>query len=121
MIQYAVETLKVKHIIICGHYNCGGIKAAHSPGPRTRGLLDHWLQNLKQDPITSSFLPDKSPKCFDFGPVAIHSNLKLLAERNVLRGLIDLSQIPCIQEAWQDHQDLELHGWVYDMSIGHIK
>lgn len=108
VVQYAVEVLKVKHVIVCGHYGCGGVKAAM--GNTSYGLIDNWLRNIK-DTYTShkdeiKALPDDQ------------SRFDRLVEFNVIHGVMNLVKTNIIQRAWKDHQAPILHGWVYRLSDG---
>jgi carbonic anhydrase len=108
VIQYAVENLHVKDIIVCGHYGCGGIKAAME-GTGT-DVLRSWLKNiqdvyLKHRPVLDS----------------IHDELtryKRFCEINVIEQVWNVSQTNFVQNAWHNGQDLNIHGWIYDVSDG---
>ena len=111
VLQYAVEVLKVKHVIVCGHYNCGGIKNA-----MTRydlGLINKWLRHIKD-------------------VYRIHRNLiesisdpqakwDRLVEVNVTEQVQNLAKTSIIQRAWHQEQRPILHGWVYDLRTGYLK
>jgi len=110
-LQYAVEVLKVEHVIICGHYGCGGIKAAL--GKEKLGLIDNWLRNIKDiysqnikqiDNLKSE--PDK---------------INLLAELNVQKQVQNVSQNPFVQQEWAEGRELWVHGWIYDLESGLLK
>jgi len=111
VIQYAVEVLKVKHIIICGHYGCGGIKAAMDNC--AHGLIDNWLRNIKdiyrfhQDRIDA--LPDDREK------------LDLMCELNVAEQVANLCHTTIVQSAWKSGQELAVHGWIYRIEDGILK
>ena len=110
VLQYAVEILKVKHIIVCGHYNCGGIIAAINN--QSLGLIDKWLWNIKnvyrlhREEIDS--LATKEEK------------IKLLTELNVKEQVMNLSKTSIIQKSWKHTNCPDLHGWVYDLRDGII-
>ncbi|MES2617668.1 MAG: carbonic anhydrase [Bacteroidota bacterium] len=108
VVQYAVEYLKVKHIIVCGHYGCGGIKAALSDD--SFGNMDVWLKKIKdvyqQHRHTFHHLHTEDEK------------LKKLVELNVIEGVNKISQIPLIQSKLETGDELDLHGWVYDLKDG---
>ncbi len=111
VIQYAVEVLKVKHIIVCGHYGCGGIQA--SMENKGHGLIDNWLQNIKdvyryhQTQIDA--LPNKKDK------------LNLLCEFNVVEQVANVCHTTVVQKAWQAKQELTVHGWIYKIEDGILK
>lgn len=111
VMQYAVEVLKVKHIIVCGHYGCGGIKAAMEN--RENGLIDNWLRHIKdvyryhQDKIDA--VHDKREK-FD-----------LLCELNVIEQVANVCHTTIVQNAWKSGGDLSVHGWIYSINDGIIK
>ena len=111
VIQYAVEVLKVKHIIVCGHYGCGGIKAAMDNCEH--GLIDNWLRNIKdvyryhQAQIDS--LNDEKGK-FD-----------LLCELNVCEQVSNICHTTIVQNAWKSGQELAIHGWIYRIQDGILK
>jgi carbonic anhydrase len=108
VLQYAVEILKVKHIIVCGHHNCGGISAAMSN--QSFGLLDQWIWNIKnvfrmhRDEINA--MPTHEEK---------HH---LLTELNVKEQVMNLAKTSIIQNAWKQDKIPYLHGWVYDLRDG---
>jgi len=111
VIQYAVEILKVKHIIVCGHYGCGGIQAAMEN--KEHGLIDNWLRNIKdvhryhQDKIDS--LQNEKEK------------LNLLCELNVIEQVANICHTTIVQSAWKSGQELAVHGWVYGIEDGILK
>ncbi|NOY40138.1 MAG: carbonate dehydratase [Nitrospirae bacterium] len=111
VIQYAVEVLKVKHIIVCGHYGCGGIKAAMED--KEHGLIDNWLQNIRdvyryhQDRIDA--LQDEKEK------------INLLCELNVIEQTANICHSTIVQSAWKSGQELAVHGWIYNIEDGILK
>lgn len=111
VLTYAVEYLKVKHIIVCGHYGCGGVKAALSA--HRYGVLDEWLRQIKdtyqghKEIITAAGgLDEQADKLVELN---IHEQLRNLMKTNV------------IQKAWHEERRPVLHGWVYGLSDGLIK
>lgn len=110
VLQYAVEILKVKHIIVCGHYSCGGIKAALEN--TEHGLVDNWLRHIKDvyrfnaDKLDG--LPDKE-------------KLDLLCELNVIEQVRNVCNSTIVHKAWKEGRDLTVHGWVYGLKDGIIK
>lgn len=111
VIQYSVEYLKVKHIIVCGHYGCGGVLAAMSN--KHYGLLDNWLSNIKN---VYRMHRDELDAIEDE---------KLRAERmvelSVMEQVYNLAKVPVIQESWHKNHLPELHGWVYDIDDGLLR
>lgn len=111
VLQYAVEVLKVKHVIVCGHYGCGGVKAAMTHN--NLGIINKWLRNIKdvyrihRDEV--DYLPDDSQR------------LNRLIELNVQEQVMNLAKTSIIQKAWKDHNAPHLHGWVYGLHDGLIK
>jgi carbonic anhydrase len=108
VIQYAVEALKVKHIIVCGHYGCGGVTAAYEN--QSMGLIDNWLQNIK-DVIAnnSNELEDLESK---------KEKVNRLCEVNVYAQVINVCRSPFVQQAWKNGQELSVHGLIYDLETG---
>ncbi|MBL7692786.1 MAG: carbonate dehydratase [Flavipsychrobacter sp.] len=110
VLSYAVEVLKVKHIIVCGHYGCGGVEAAMSN--KQYGLIDHWLRNIKEVYRIHQEELDE---------IDNHTQrLRRFVELNVIEQVRDLSKTPTIQNAWRKGQQLYIHGWVYDIHDGLI-
>jgi len=110
VLEYAVNVLKVKHVIVCGHYGCGGVKAAMTR--KSIGLINKWLRNIKdvyrfhRDEIDS--LPDEDAR------------VNKLIEMNVQEQVINLAKTSIVQKAWKERQAPHLHGWVYDLHDGII-
>ncbi len=110
VLQYAIEVLKVKHVIVCGHYGCGGVLAAMQ---RTNnGLVDNWLVNIKEvyythkkELLAIENLRDRGDR---------------LVELNVRQQVENLAKTNIVQKAWQKHV-LQIHGWVFDLRTGKIK
>ena len=111
VVQYAVEVLKVKHIIICGHYGCGGIKAAMSD--QNLGLINQWLSNVR------NIYLDHKEEISSFKSEVESCNK--LVELNVLDQAKRISETSIIQKAWQESGFPFVHGWVYDINNGLIK
>ncbi|MGO9266459.1 MAG: carbonic anhydrase [Candidatus Binataceae bacterium] len=111
VLQFAVDVLKVKHIIVVGHYGCGGVSAAVD-GKR-RGLVDHWLH-----PIREVFHQhrDELDAILDE-----HARLDRLCELNVIRQVRNVASDVFVQDAWAHGQDLRVHGWVYSLANGLVK
>ena len=108
VLQFAVDVLKVKHIIVVGHYGCGGVSAAVD-GKR-RGLVDHWLH-----PIRELFHQHRDE--LDAIPDG-RARLDRLCELNVIRQVSNVASDVLVQEAWARRQDLCVHGWVYSLANG---
>lgn len=111
VLQYAIEFLKVKHVIVTGHYGCGGVRAAMHP--RQLGLIDHWLR-----PIRDVYAKNEA-ELKDI--VDEYKRLNLLCEMNVREQVANLAKTTIVQNAWHRGQDLSLHGWVYGISNGLIR
>lgn len=111
VLQYAVEVLDVKHIIVCGHYGCGGVKAAM--GNHSYGLINKWLRNIKD---VYRFHREELEAIAD-------EDLRVnrLVELNVQEQVINLAKTSIVQSAWKHKQHPHLHGWVYGLDNGLIK
>jgi carbonic anhydrase len=111
VLDYAVNHLKVKHIIVCGHYGCGGVEAAmHN---KSLGLINKWIRNIKEvykDNYTELKKMTDERKRFD-----------RLVELNVIAQVYDLAKTSIVQKSWKDDSGLEIHGWVYGLNDGIIK
>ena len=111
VLQYAVEVLKVKHIIVCGHYGCGGVKAAM--GNADLGLINKWLRNIKEVYDKHNYeLKNVSDETARFDR---------LVELNVEEQVKNLSKTTIVQRAWANRDLPHIHGWVFDMKTGIIK
>lgn len=111
VLDYAVNHLKVKHVIVCGHYGCGGVQAAMQN--KSLGLINKWVRNIKEvykDNKTELKKIDDDKKRFD-----------RLVELNVKAQVYDLAKTSIVQQAWKDDTGLEIHGWVYELKDGIIK
>lgn len=111
VLSYAVEVLKVKHIIVCGHYGCGGVAAAM--GNKQFGLIDNWLRHIK-DVYRYHFKELDAIKDMD-------QRTRRFVELNVIEQVHDLGKTSIVQNAWNNGQPLHIHGWVYDIKDGIIK
>lgn len=108
VIQYAVEILKVKHIIVTGHYGCGGVDAAMQD--QSFGLMDAWLAKIKE-------VYQKHQNQVD----QIHNHdekLHLMCELNVREQVLNVCNTSIVQNAWKNDQSLTVHGWIFDVSDG---
>ena len=110
VLQFAVDVLRVKHIMVVGHYGCGGVKAAVD-GQR-RGLVDHWLHPIRE------VFHEHRRELDAIGEVG--RRLDRLCELNVMRQVRNVASDVFIQEAWARGQELAVHGWVYSLSNGVI-
>ena len=110
VIQFAVEVLKVKHIIVCGHYGCGGIKAALEN--HEHGLIDNWLRHVK-DVIRFNQS--------EFDGLEHESKLDLLCELNVKEQVKNVCNTTIVKNAWKQGKELSIHGWIYSIENGILK
>lgn len=110
VLTYAVNVLDVPHVVVCGHTNCGALKAAL--GPETNGLLDHWLSHVRNTIRWHRDELDVIPELPD--------RVSKLADLNVMQQLGILSRTPVIRDAWARGRRPMLHGWVYDIANGLI-
>jgi carbonic anhydrase len=111
VVQYAVEVLKVKHIIVCGHYGCGGVQAAVRD--QRLGLIDNWLRHV-QDVV------QKYPKLI--AACATETDkVNRACELNVIDQVLNVAQTTIVQAAWDRGQNLTVHGWVYGLQNGLLK
>ncbi len=111
VLSYAVEVLKVKHIIVCGHYGCGGVLAAM--GNKQFGLIDNWLRHIK-DVYKMHYQELDAIE-------NIEQRGRRLVEINVMEQVYDLCKTSIVQNAWKNEQPLHVHGWVYDLNDGIIR
>lgn len=111
VLEYAVNQLKVKHIIVCGHYGCGGVRAAM--GNHSLGIINKWLRNIKD---VYRFHRNELDSITDEDQRA-----NRLTELNVQEQIMNLAKTSIIQSAWKHEQRPHLHGWVYALSDGLIK
>ncbi len=110
-LQYAVQVLKVPHIIVCGHYGCGGIKAAFAGG--ATGQLGQWLEHAGS--VVRDHADELAASDND------EAKVNRLVEMNVRDQLVNLARTDIVEGAWKDGHSLWLHGWIYDLRDGHIK
>ena len=111
VLEYAVNVLKVKHIIVCGHYGCGGIKAAMSNN--SFGIINKWLRNIKE------VYRMHSEEIY--AVTTEEDQLNRLTELNVQEQVLNLAKTSIVQKAWKEEQRPHLHGWVYGLNDGIIK
>jgi carbonic anhydrase len=111
VIQYAVDVLKVKHIIVCGHYGCGGVRAAMEG--EAHGLIDNWLGHIKDVYRYHQTMID--------GVADEQGKVDLLCELNVIEQVVNVAQTTVVQNAWRNGQELDVHGWIYSIEDGILK
>ncbi|WP_193187467.1 carbonate dehydratase [Nisaea sediminum] len=111
VVEFAVETLEVRHIIVCGHYGCGGVRSALD-GHR-HGIVDHWLQPIRDVAEANeqelTIIEGKEPR------------LDRISELSVVAQVSSLARTPIIQSAWARGKDVAIHGWIYGLSDGLIR
>ena len=111
VLQFALETLKVRHIIVCGHYGCGGVRAVLDG--RRHGILDHWMQRVQrlcEDHHTDlDAIQDPDTR------------VNFICEKNVLAQVRSLSRNPFVTDAWRRGQPLSIHGWIYSIRDGLVR
>jgi carbonic anhydrase len=110
VIQYAVEILKVKHIILCGHYDCGGIKAALENNEH--GIIDNWLGHIRDVVRLNT---EK------FEGLNHEEKIDLLCELNVREQVTNICNTTIVQKAWKQERELTVHGWIYSIKNGVLK
>ena len=111
VLQYAVDILKIKHVIVCGHYGCGGIKAAMESTPH--GLIDNWLRHVRD-------IQQRYQKLLDALPDDTE-RMKRLCELNTVAQVINVGSTTIVHDAWARDQPLTIHGWIYDVADGILK
>ncbi|RUA12072.1 MAG: carbonate dehydratase [Flavobacteriia bacterium] len=110
VLDYAVNVLKVRHVVVCGHYGCGGVQAAMEN--KSYGVIDNWIRHIKdvyrfhQDEL--DHINEKDQKFDRF------------VELNVVEQVFDLAKTSIVQNAWRNDQKLSIHGWVYSLNDGKI-
>ncbi|HEX5874515.1 MAG TPA: carbonate dehydratase [Pyrinomonadaceae bacterium] len=111
VMQYAVDVLKVEHIIVCGHHGCGGVKAALD-NPQL-GLIDNWLRHVQdvvhQHQASLAKIDDEDKR------------LDRLCELNVIEQVVNVARTTIVQGAWERGQELAIHGWIYDLEDGLLR
>ena len=109
--QFAVDVLKVKHIIVCGHYGCGGVQAAYKNAHL--GLCDNWIRHVKDVYEKHSSWLDSINEEKD--------KINKLCELNVIEQVLNVCETTIVQDAWERGQDLSVHGWIYGINNGFLK
>ena len=111
VLQYAVDVLKVDHVIVCGHYGCGGVRAALDR--QKLGLIDNWLRHVQdvraRHTMTIDALPDEDARA------------RRLCELNVIEQAVHVCETTVVQDAWGRGQRLTVHGWIYDLHDGLLR
>lgn len=111
VLHYAVDVLKVRHIIVCGHYGCGGIEAAFHN--RTFGLIDNWLRHVQD--VRNKYVHILKQGSSDT------QRLNLLCELNVIEQVVNVCHTTVVQSAWERGQELAVHGWIYGVGDGILR
>lgn len=110
VLDYAVNVLKVRHVLVCGHYGCGGIKAAM--GNESVGIIDNWIRHIKDvyrlHHKELDAIEDETERFNRF------------VELNVIEQVYDLAKTSIVQSAWKRGQELSIHGWVYGLNSGYV-
>ena len=110
VLQYAVDVLEVEHVIVCGHYGCGGVQAAWRRKPL--GLIDNWLRHVQDIAARHGEQLDALPD--------ERAQLERLCELNVIEQASHVCRTTIVQDAWERRQPLVVHAWVYGLRDGHI-
>ncbi|RBA28304.1 carbonate dehydratase [Flavobacterium tibetense] len=108
VLDYAVNALQVKHVIVCGHYGCGGVKAAM--GNTSIGVIDNWIRHIKD---VYRFHQEELDTITDE-----NKRFNRFVELNTMEQVFDLAKTSIVQNAWKNGQELHLHGWVYGLNSG---
>lgn len=111
VMQYAVEVLKVRHIIVCGHYGCGGVKAAMSS--QYYGVINQWIRNIKDLYVRNRAEVDALP--------TEEARVNRMVELNVIEQVTNVAKSYIVQKAWKENNAPHVHGWVYGVGDGLIK
>jgi carbonic anhydrase len=111
VLQYGVEVLKVRHVIVCGHYGCGGVTAAMTSQPL--GLIDNWLRHIRD-----VYMVNRSALEAIQDPVARENRM---CELNVAAQVANVCHTTIVQDAWRRGQPLMIHGWIYDLADGLLR
>jgi carbonic anhydrase len=111
VLEYAVDLLKIQHVIVCGHYGCGGVQAAMDD--HHLGLVDNWLRNIRD---VYARHREELDQISD-----LESRTNRLVELNVYQQVLNICHTTIVQGAWSRKQPVFVHGWVYDMASGKLK
>ncbi len=111
VLQFAVDVLKVRHVIVCGHYGCGGVRAAL--GGARLGLIDNWLRHVQDV---------RHKHAAEIDAIADpDAQLSRMCELNVAEQVLNVSQTTVVQDAWARGQELAVHGWIYSLADGLLR
>jgi carbonic anhydrase len=111
VLQFAVDVLKVKHVIVCGHYGCGGVRAAMANQPL--GLIDNWLRHIRDVHLRNRE---------ELAAIAdLDARANRLAELNVVQQVANVCHTTIVQDAWRRGQRLTIHGWIYALRDGLLR
>ena len=110
VVQYAVDALRVKHIIVCGHYGCGGVRAALSSAKL--GLIDNWLRHVQDVRRKHAAIVDSLPEA---------AREDRLCELNVFEQAVNVCETTIVQDAWERGQSLTVHAWIYRLDDGILR
>jgi carbonic anhydrase len=111
VLQFAVDVLRVEHVLVVGHYGCGGVRAAHLGRPL--GLIDNWLRHVQDVEAKHAALLDRVPEG--------EAREDVLCELNVIEQVVHVARTTVVQDAWQRGQRLALHGWIYRLYDGLLR
>jgi carbonic anhydrase len=111
VLQYGIEVLGVKHVVVCGHYACGGVRAAMQAHPL--GLIDNWLRHIRD-----VYMANRAE--LDAVPEGAQREARL-CELNVAAQVANVCHTTIVQDAWRRGQELSVHGWIYDLSDGLLR
>jgi carbonic anhydrase len=111
VLQYAVNFLRIRHVIVCGHYGCGGVKAAMEDRPH--GLVDKWLRQIRDTGLRHQAEMASLP--------TEEARMQRLCELNVLEQVVNVGATAIIRDAWERGQGITIHGWIYSIADGLLK
>jgi carbonic anhydrase len=111
VLQFAVDVLMVEHVIVCGHYGCGGVRAAYLKS--SLGLIDNWLRHVRD-------VHDRHQSLIERGD-GEDAAIDRLCERNVMDQVRHVCQTTIVQDAWRRKQPVAIHGWIYDLRDGLLR
>ena len=111
VLQYAIDVLKVEHVIVCGHHGCGGVRAAYLKS--SLGLIDNWLRHVQD-------VHDRHRDAIERGDTE-DARIDRLCECNVVEQAHHVCQTSIVQDAWRRHQPVTVHGWIYDLRDGLLR
>jgi carbonic anhydrase len=111
VLQYAIDALRVEHVIVCGHYGCGGVRAAYKRS--SLGLIDNWLRHVQDVEARHARLVESA--------VGEDARVDRLCELNVIEQVRNVSQTTVLGDAWRRGQSVAVHGWIYDLRDGLLR